>query len=143
MRARIVGGVALGALALTAPLVAQAAQRGGGQAATVTMREFRFEGSKIRDASFGKPSALRPGRTTFTFRNAGDNPHNFVIVRTVQGTRFASPTIDGGKSATLTVNLKPGSYLAVCTVFKGFHQAAGMVKAFSVGRIDENGRWVE
>ena len=36
----------------------------------------------------------------------------------------------------MTVNLRPGSYLAVCTVFNGFHLSQGMQKRFTVGEID-------
>jgi uncharacterized cupredoxin-like copper-binding protein len=141
MRKGIVGGACVAGLALALPLAAPAAPRAG-QDATVTMKDFRFDSSKLKPAQFGKESPLAPGQTTFTFKNTGKNPHNFVIIRTVQGTKFSGPTVEPGKSATLSVNLKPGSYVAICAVFNGFHAASGMVKAFSVGKIDEKGKWV-
>src|SRR4051794_30481044 len=141
MGKRMIGGALVAAAALAVPLAAPAAPRGG-QDVRATLKEFRIDSAKLKTATFGKESPLAPGRTTFTFRNTGKNPHNFVVIRTVQGTRFSSPTVEGGKSATLSVNLKPGSYIAICTVFNGFHAASGMVKTFSVGRIDQNGKWV-
>ena len=36
-----------------------------------------------------------------------------------------------------------GAYLAVCTQFNGFHYASGMVKAFTVGEINQKGKWVK
>jgi plastocyanin len=109
--------------------------RGGGEptAATITMREFRF-GNVQRN--------YEPGRYTFTFRNNGEFPHNFTIVYVAQGRKFRSGDIDGGASKTITVNLRPGSYLAVCTVFNGYHLSQGMLRRFTVGEIDlATGQW--
>jgi plastocyanin len=116
---------------------------GGGQQATVNLSEFKIIGAKLRSAEFGKPSVLKPGQTTFTVRNKGQFPHNFVIVRTSKGgTKFATKDIAPGKSAQLTVvDLKPGAYLAVCTVFNGFHYSQGMVLPFTVGTQAQDGTW--
>ena len=111
------------------------------QTASVTLKEFSIRGALLKPAVFGKASSLKAGSTTFTFKNAGKFPHNFTVIRTSPGaTKFHSSTIAPGKSQSLTVNLKPGSYVAVCTLFNGFHQAAGMVKSFSVGTFS-NGKW--
>lgn len=115
---------------------------GGGQGAAVTLSEFKITGAKLRSAEFGKPSLLKPGSTTFTFQNKGQFPHNFTIVATSKGgTKFAAKDVAPGKSAKLTVSLKPGAYLAVCTVFNGAHLAAGMVRPFTVGTQAQDGSW--
>lgn len=98
------------------------------RSASVGMSEFRFT----------MPSSLSAGRTTFTFRNTGRFPHNFTIVYTSQnGTRFRTPDVAGGKSRRQTVNLRPGPYVAVCTVFNGFHVSRGMTRRFTVGTFDQ------
>lgn len=115
---------------------------GGGQQATVTLSEFKITGAKLRSAEFGKSSVLKPGPTAFTFRNKGQFPHNFAIISTTKGgTKFATKDIAPGKSAKLTANLKPGAYLAVCTVFNGFHYSQGMVLPFTVGTQAQDGTW--
>ena len=144
MQRRLVLAAALvGALAVIPAVPAGSAGRATAakQTAKVTLKEFSISGPLLKPAVFGKASALKPGSTTFTFANKGKFAHNFTIVRTSAGaTKFHSTTLAKGKSQTLTVNLKPGSYLAVCTLFNGFHEAAGMVRAFSVGTFN-NGKW--
>ena len=107
--------------------------------------EFRFYSSQLKVAPFGKPSVLAGGSTTFDFTNASGEKfaHNFTIVAaSAGGSRFKSKTLQAGQSQQLTVNLKPGSYIAVCTFFNGGHWAEGMVKLFTVGTQDsKTGAW--
>jgi hypothetical protein len=129
----------------------------GGADQTVTVRmgtkkkndsgEFRFYSPKLRAAAFGQPSLLEAGRTTFRFVNRSGEGllHNFVIVeRTIgasTGLDFATP-LEAGKSGQQTVDLRPGSYIAVCTVFSGFHYSQGMIRPFTVGTLNaETGAW--
>jgi uncharacterized cupredoxin-like copper-binding protein len=144
MKRRLVLAAALaGAVAIVPMSSAGGAGRATAaqQTTKVTLKEFSISGTLLKPAVFGKASALKAGRTTFTFNNTGKFAHNFTIVRRSAGaTKFHSATIAAGKSQTLSVSLKPGSYLAVCTLFNGFHEAAGMVKAFSVGKFT-NGKW--
>jgi uncharacterized cupredoxin-like copper-binding protein len=87
---------------------------------------FRFQ---------GVPRNLSAGSVKFTFRNTSSGPiqHNFTVVRTFgRARRFASPTVAAGQSATRTVNLRAGTYVALCTVFNGGHAANGMLVAFQV-----------
>lgn len=115
---------------------------GGPQQVAVDLSDFKIAGAKLRSAQFGKPSALEPGRTTVTVRNRGTFPHNFVIVAASKGaSKFRTNEIAKGKSAELTLNLKAGAYLAVCTVFNGAHFASGMVKPFTVGTQAQDGSW--
>ena len=142
MKRRLVFGAALAATAAIATPFAAGGGYGGQQSVSVILREYAILSPSLKPAVFGKESPLKPGRTTFTIKNAGKFPHNFTIINTSPGgTKFKTPDIAPGKSAKLTVNLKPGSYIAICTVFNGFHAAAGMVKSFSVGTIDEKGNW--
>jgi len=101
--------------------------------ASIRMREFRF----------AMPSNLDAGRTTITFRNTGQFPHNFTVVRARGGGKtFKSATIQPGKQQQKTVNLRPGAYVAICTVFNGGHLAQGMEREFTVGEFDqESGQW--
>ena len=142
MKRRLVLGAVLVATAAIATPFAAGGGYGGQQSVSVVLREYGISSPSLKLAVFGKESPLKPGQTTFTIKNAGKFPHNFTIINTSPGgTKFKTPDIAPGKSATLTVNLKPGSYIAICTVFNGFHAAAGMVKSFSVGTIDEKGNW--
>jgi uncharacterized cupredoxin-like copper-binding protein len=106
---------------------------GGGASDNIRFREFRFVGVNNNYA---------PGSTTFRFQNVGQFEHNFTIVYVAQGRKFKSRTLAAGGSQNLTVNLRPGSYLAVCTVFNGGHLAQGMTKRFTVGQINlQTGQW--
>jgi plastocyanin len=135
MRRRIVVFTLLAAIAAAvASSLAVAGPSGGGTAtATITMKEFRFNGVK---------ASYAPGETTFVFRNRGEFPHNFKVVYVAQGKKFGIADVAPGESRSLTVNLKPGSYVAICTVFNGFHASQGMVTHFTVGEIDlDTGQW--
>jgi uncharacterized cupredoxin-like copper-binding protein len=83
----------------------------------------------------GVPKTLKAGRVRFTFRNQSANGirHNFTVVKTYGGARpFTSHTVAAGKSRTATVNLRKGTYIALCTIFNGGHAANGMLVAFQV-----------
>jgi uncharacterized cupredoxin-like copper-binding protein len=82
---------------------------------TVTGKEFSFGLSK---------KSAKAGKIVFKFTNKGKIPHDFKIARK------KTPLIGPGKSATLTVNLKKGSYRYICTV--PGHAAAGMKGTFKV-----------
>lgn len=102
---------------------------GGSSAQTrrvaINMSEFDFRG----------PARLgEAGRKTITVRNRGQFPHNFTVIRGPR--RFASATLEGGRSARVTRTLPAGAYLAICTVRDGGHMADGMVHTFTVGTQD-------
>jgi hypothetical protein len=107
--------------------------RGDQSSRPVTIRMAGDQNSGFRFQ--GVPRNLSAGTVKFTFRNTSSGPiqHNFTVVRTFgQARRFASPTVAAGKSATRSVNLRPGTYVALCTVFNGGHAANGMLVAFQV-----------
>jgi plastocyanin len=67
----------------------------------VTAKDFNFVLSR---------KTVKAGRVTFVIRNASPATHDFKIA----GRR--SKTIGSGQTTRLTVTLKPGRYLYVCTV---------------------------
>ncbi len=83
----------------------------------VSAKEFSFK--------LSTRSARKPGRVTFTLRNAGHVGHNFHILG--KGTS----TIQPGKTARLAVRFKKrGRFTYLCTV--PGHAAAGMRGVFTV-----------
>jgi uncharacterized cupredoxin-like copper-binding protein len=83
----------------------------------VSGKEFSFK--------LGTKSVGRPGKVTFTFRNAGHVQHDFKI------DGRTTPRIGPGKTARLTVTFKKkGTYSYECTV--PGHAAAGMKGRFTV-----------
>ena len=83
----------------------------------VTAKDFAFVLST---------KTVKAGRVTFAVHNTGASTHDFVIA----GHR--SKMIGPGKTARLTVTLKPGRYLYKCTVdshaelgMKGFLRVQG------------------
>jgi uncharacterized cupredoxin-like copper-binding protein len=76
---------------------------------SVTGKEFKFT---------LKPTTVKHGKVTFGFTNKGTLMHDFKIA----GKK--TPLVSPGKSASLTVTLKPGKYPYICTV--PGHAAAGM-----------------
>jgi uncharacterized cupredoxin-like copper-binding protein len=82
---------------------------------SVTAKEFNFA---------LRPTSAKAGSVTFTIRNAGKIDHDFKIAGKT------TPKIKRGKSATLTVNLKKGSYPYLCTL--PGHAASGMKGTFKV-----------
>ena len=64
----------------------------------------------------------RPARTAFEVKNDGKIEHDLVIQG--NGVDEKTPTIEPGKSATLKVDLKPGTYDVYCSI--PGHKQAGM-----------------
>jgi plastocyanin len=71
---------------------------------------------------------VSPGTITFSIKNAGAIPHNFAI----QGNGVDQKTtlLKPGETASLTVDLQPGTYTSRCTVH--FHNLLGMKGALTV-----------
>ncbi|HEX6458040.1 MAG TPA: multicopper oxidase domain-containing protein [Thermoleophilaceae bacterium] len=75
-------------------------------------------------------SSAKAGKVSFQVRNSGATMHQFAIVRAPaqlnagvpSGALAKSPQLMGGKSATVSATLKPGSYELVC-IMPGHYQA--------------------
>lgn len=133
MRRRVVAVVALAAV-LVAALTVTAMGRTAQSSSAVTVG---MGGAPPNFKFTGLPRQLKAGTVKFTFRNTSTKPsgvlHNFTVVRTYgQAKAFKSNTLASGKSQTLNVNLRPGTYIAICTIGNGFHAANRMVTAFTV-----------
>jgi uncharacterized cupredoxin-like copper-binding protein len=132
MKRRAFAVLALAAVLIVAVAVtafARTSQSTG--SATIGMGGDQNTGFKFT----GVPKNLKAGRVKFTFRNtsAAQIKHNFTVVKTFGGAKtFTSHTVAGGKTRTATINLKKGTYIALCTVFNGGHAANGMLVAFQV-----------
>ena len=142
MSGRATKALALGAVALGASLTfaisgssgADRPQAGAAQAsATLSIRLDDFDlGHKTRIA--------KGGQTTIKLWNAGAFPHNWTIV--AGPTKVASQTLNRNGRQELTADLKPGAYMAICTVGNGNHLAQGMYRQFTVGtRNAQTGQW--
>jgi uncharacterized cupredoxin-like copper-binding protein len=103
VKRKLVALALVGALAVAAVPIALAASVG------VTGKEFKFALTS---------KTVRHGKVTFKFTNKGRLKHDFKIAG--KKTALVKP----GKSASLTVTLKRGSYKYICTV--PGHAAAGM-----------------
>lgn len=91
----------------------------GLQTVQVTAEDFRFS----LDAA-----ALSSGRVTFVVTNKGSSPHDFKL--SGNGTEHQIATLAQGQSATLTAELRPGTYTYVCTV--PGHKLLGMEGSVTV-----------
>jgi uncharacterized cupredoxin-like copper-binding protein len=73
-------------------------------------------------------TSLKAGKQTFDVTNQGTIQHDVAI----EGAKGAkTPLIDPGKSASLSVDLKPGKYKLYCTV--PGHEQLGMKAEVTVG----------
>ncbi len=119
---------------LAVAIAGSSAQTGGGSggaAVSYKLTEFDFGGS-TRIAS--------SGQTTLRLWNAGRFPHNFTIV--VGPTKVVSRTLNPNQTQNIAADLKPGAYMAICTVRNGGHMRDGMHITFTVGNQDPTtGEW--
>jgi plastocyanin len=136
IRASVLGLVIATALVLVFAIGGSSAQQatqsqGSSRSVSIRMAEFNFGGTTQL------PSG---GQYTFHFWDAGSFPHNFTVI---QGpVKFASQTLQRNAKQDLNVNLRPGAYLAICTVRDGGHMRNGMVHVFTVGTQDaQTGQW--
>ena len=82
-----------------------------------------------QDFSFSLDSSqAESGTITFIVENNGSMDHDFAIRG--NGVDEKTPKIEPGESATLTVELEPGTYTYVCTL--SGHELLGMRGTFTV-----------
>ncbi|HMA39288.1 MAG TPA: cupredoxin domain-containing protein [Gemmatimonadales bacterium] len=97
-------------------------QPGNAPAVSVTLSEWKVELSA---------RSVAAGAVTFTIANTGTIPHAFEIEG--QGIERETAVIQPGARATLTLQLKPGSYEVYCPVGQDSHKKLGMDAQLSVG----------
>jgi uncharacterized cupredoxin-like copper-binding protein len=95
------------------------AANAGGATINVTLKEMTV--------ALDKTQALA-GTTTFVVQNNGHAPHNFAIKG--NGVEQKIPLLEPGRSATLTLDLSPGTYEYECAV--PGHAMAGMQGTLTV-----------
>lgn len=88
----------------TAP-AASAPSAAGGNAVAVELKDYAITLST---------STVSAGMVTFTIKNSGPSSHNFNVM--INGEEKGVPTLDAGKTMTLTLDLKAGSYDFRCNV---------------------------
>jgi iron uptake system EfeUOB component EfeO/EfeM len=91
------------------------------QAVPVTVSEWKV--TLARDT-------VRAGSVTFRVKNDGSVVHGFQVLG--EGVDKGTPQIAAGQSASLTVNLKPGTYEVYCPMAENSHKMAGMSKKITV-----------
>lgn len=95
---------------------------------------------RLSEFNIGMPTRLKAGQTTFKFWDAGSFSHNFTVVAGPD--KFGTANFNKNQTGTLSRNLKPGAYLAICTVRNGGHMRDGMVVSFTVGTQNpQTGEW--
>ena len=82
------------------------------------------------------PKEVPPGSVVFEVSNSGKIPHALEIEG--RGLEKSTSRILPGASATLALNLRPGTYEAYCPVGKGSHKSMGMVSHLSVAEARES-----
>lgn len=107
-------------LTITAASIASCYASGAeGNKVNVIMTEYKFE----------MPSTVKAGNTEFVIKNAGKRVHTFAIKGNGIDQKV-SPNPKPGQTATLSVDLKPGTYAITCPV--DFHVAKGMKTTLTV-----------
>lgn len=96
---------------------------GGAEAGPVgvVLREFEFE---------PRPLKVKAGRVRFLLMNRGSVEHDFMIPKVMQAMEHEKDLVQPGKTKTIEVDLKPGTYEVICTV--SGHQEAGMKTTIEV-----------
>ncbi len=91
--------------ASVAATTAAPAAAAGGNTVAVELKDFMIALDK---------STATAGMVTFNIKNSGPSPHNFNVQ--INGEEKGVPTFDAGKTATLTLDLKPGTYTYRCNI---------------------------
>jgi len=112
-----------------APVTPAASSGGTSTTINATEKDFAISIDK---------SSVPAGSVTFKISNQGPSPHNVGVTKQSDSSKSGitgpvikdSPTIDAGKTTSITVDLQPGTYNVVCTV--PGHVQLGMIVALTV-----------
>jgi len=88
----------------------------------IVLREFEFE---------PRPLKVRAGKVSFLLMNRGSVDHDFMIPEVMSAMEHGRDLVKPGQSKTIEVELKPGTYEAICTV--PGHKESGMKVTLEVG----------
>ena len=121
----VIACLALFAAMLSAVMVfARESEAKGGEKAAAAAKRVAVQ---EKEFAITLPSATLPaGRYAFTVKNVGKIQHDLAV----QGSASKTALISPGKSTTLTVTLKPGTYTLYCSV--PGHRQLGMVAKLTV-----------
>jgi hypothetical protein len=124
--ASLTGMVSVLGLALASPgfgsSYGRASEKAAASTVKVSLSEWKVQLS---------PARVPAGAVTFEVKNAGTIPHAFEVEG--HGLEKSVPQLQPGGTATLTLNLRTGSYEAYCPVGKGSHKMLGMMNHLLVG----------
>jgi uncharacterized cupredoxin-like copper-binding protein len=83
----------------------------------------------VKDFSISlDPPQTEAGTITLVVANDGSVQHDFAIRS--NGMEQKTPMIEAGETASLTVDLEPGTYTYICTI--PGHEQLGMIGTFTV-----------
>jgi len=81
------------------------------------------------NVQLSQPS-IGPGAVVFTISNVGTIPHAFEVEG--HGIERKTEVIQPGSTATITLELKPGTYELYCPIGDGSHEELGMITHLTV-----------
>jgi plastocyanin len=115
-----VGGSKPVPFATAAPVSGGSAVAGGGNDVPAPAGDNAINAVEKDFAIALDKTTIKAGSITFNVKNNGPSPHNIEIKELSK----ATTNIDPGKSATLAVDLKPGTYTVICNI--PGHEQLGM-----------------
>ncbi len=102
------------------PTAAPSAGGGGSTGGPAPAGDNAFNAEEKEYAIALDKTQIKAGSITFNVKNVGTLPHDLSVKELNKTTAL----IDAGKTATLTVDLQPGTYTVICTV--PGHEQLGM-----------------
>lgn len=93
----------------------------GGKSVEITAKDFKLDPADV--------SVEASGKTTFTLANKGESKHALEIEG--NGVEEETETISPGETASVTLDLEPGTYVLYCPV--DGHRSRGMEGTLVVG----------
>ena len=89
-------------------------------------------GVVLNEFSIAMPTELKAGPTRFNVTNVGAAQHNLIIQGEGTDERLAEENLAPRTSASIELDLAPGTYTVFCPVGEGAHRANGMEVTLTV-----------